>query len=74
MYSVLMKPADDAQIVRFRNMTALDACLLPNCQKARFVIVGNHPMRHRVVTRGELVIHLLMTPDDDSGIPTAKPT
>jgi len=69
MYSVLMKPADHTHIVRFRNMTALEACLLPTCPKARFMIVGDHPMRHRVVTRGELVVHLLMMPDDDSRMP-----
>jgi hypothetical protein len=65
MYSVLMKPAADQPIERFENMTALEACLLPNCPKARFVIFGEHPMRHRVVTRGELVIHLLMVPEED---------
>lgn len=68
MYSVLMKPDEDGPVQRFENMTALDACLLPSTPKARFVIVGDHPMCRRVVTRGELIVHLLMTPERDGGL------
>jgi hypothetical protein len=67
MYSVLMQPNDGSPIERFPNMTPLEACLLPSSPKARFVIVGDHPMRRRVITRGELILHLLMAPDIDCG-------
>jgi hypothetical protein len=65
MYSVLMQPNDGSPLERFPNMIPLDACLLPSSPKARFVIVGDHPMRRRVITRGELIIHLLMMPETD---------
>jgi hypothetical protein len=67
MYSVLMQPDDGSPIERFPNMTPLEACLLPSSRTARFVIVGNHPMRRRVITRGELVVHLLLMPDTNCG-------
>jgi hypothetical protein len=60
MYSVLMRNGD-SEYRRFPNMTSLEACLLKVPPEARFMIVSKHSLRRRILTKGELVIHLLMT-------------